>query len=300
MEDDDSGERHRRPEMSDHVADSVEQMLNLDPVGRDCYRAQNLPGPSPVVFGGQILAQTVVAASRSFPAKQLKSLHTLFARSASPEQPLEVVVDRFQDGRSFASAGVSIRQGDRHCSRSLALLHDPETDLIRHAVAAPEVPGPEETPGRPGGHPWWELRIVGDVDLQDPDQVGPPELYVWSRFRDGPDDLDTSQALLAFASDGLLIATAMRPHLGIGQAMAHVSISTSVVAQTLSFHEPFDAREWLLLAHRSPYAGRGRSYGEANVFTEDGRLVASYTQENVIRNFPAGEPPPTGHGGRGE
>ena len=104
----------------------------------------------------------------------------------------------------------------------------------------------------------------------------------------------TGQALLAFASDGFLIATAMRPHKGVGQALAHVTISTTVMAQTLSFHEPFRADEWLLLAHHSPYAGRGRSYGRADVFTEDGRLVASYAQENVIRNLPEGQRPPPG------
>jgi acyl-CoA thioesterase II len=103
--------------------------------------------------------------------------------------------------------------------------------------------------------------------------------------------LTASQALLAFASDGFLIATAMRLHKGVGQSLAHVTISTSVVAQTISFHEPFDAREWLLLAHRSSYAGRGRSHGQADVFTEDGRLVASYTQDNIIRHMPAGRAP---------
>jgi acyl-CoA thioesterase II len=130
--------------------------------------------------------------------------------------------------------------------------------------------------------------------MQDPNQVGPPELYVWSRFSQVPAGLAASQALLAFASDGFLIATAMRPHPGVGQALAHVTISTSVVAQTISFHEPFDAGGWLLLAHRSPYAGRGRSYGEADVFSEDGRLVASYTQENIIRHMPDGQAPTSG------
>jgi acyl-CoA thioesterase II len=91
--------------------------------------------------------------------------------------------------------------------------------------------------------------------------------------------------MLSYASDGFLIGTAMRPHAGVGQALAHVSISTSVITQSISFHRPFDASEWLLLAHQSPYAGAGRSFGRADVFTRGGALVASYAQENMIRAF---------------
>jgi acyl-CoA thioesterase II len=140
--------------------------------------------------------------------------------------------------------------------------------------------------------PWWELRDVDDVDLQDPDQVGPPELYVWSQFADVPEVANAQPALLAFASDGFLIATAMRPTRG-RPSTRHVTISTNVVAQTIRFHEPFRADEWHLLAHQRTYAGRGRSSGRADVFTEDGRLVVSYMQENIIRDF-AGHDPSSG------
>lgn len=268
-------------------------MLGLEELGRHRYRAGNL-GPAPVVFGGQILAQTVVAATRSAPGKELESLHTVFVRAAAPDRPLELDVDVQQDGRTFATLSVSVHQGDRLCTRSLALLHAPEPDLIRHADAPPAVTPPDQTPARPVSHPWWDLRVVGDVDFNDPDLVGPPDVAVWSRFRDVPAEPCASQALLAFASDGFLIATAMRPHKGVGQALAHVTISTTVMAQTLSFHERFRADEWLLLAHHSPYAGRGRSYGRADVFTPGGLLVASYAQENMIRNFPDGQRPPPG------
>jgi acyl-CoA thioesterase II len=269
----------------------VARMLALDEQKQHHYLAQNLSGPNPVVFGGQILAQTVVTAGRSAPGKQLKSLHTIFARGASPSDPLEIEVEPIQDGRTFASLGITVRQGGRVCTHSVALLHLPEPDLIRHAGESPLVDGPSKLRSRPGGHPWWELRVVDDVDLQDPDDVGPAEVNVWSRFNEVPPGESSDQALLTFASDGFLISTAMRPHQGIGQSMAHHTISTSVVAQTLSFHEPFDASQWLLLAHHSPYAGRGRSFGRADVFTEDGQLVASYSQENMIRNYPEGQAP---------
>jgi acyl-CoA thioesterase len=269
-------------------------MLNLRRTGDGQYAADNLPGPAPVVFGGQILAQAVVAASQSVPDKQLKNLHTVFARGGAPDQPLEFDVRPLQNGRTFASLTIVVRQGDRLCAQSTALLHEPEPDLIRYGSSVPDVPLPRLTTARSGSHEWWEVRIVDDVDLYDPEAVGPPQLDVWSRFVGAPDEAYASQALLAFASDGFLIATAMRPHKGIGQSMSHRTISTSVVSQTLSFHEPFRADEWLLLHHDSPYAGRGRSFGRADVFTEDGRLVASYAQENLIRNFPEGQGSPEG------
>ncbi len=266
-------------------------MLSLKELSPHHFLAENLARPAPVVFGGQILAQTVVAAATSAPDKSLKSLHTVFARGASPIEPLEIDVVPVQEGRTFATYLISVRQGERICTQSVALLHGPEADLIRHASDSPAVDRPGALRTRSGGHDWWELRVVDDIDLQDPQDVGPAEVNVWSRFSDVPTGLATDEALLAFASDGFLISTAMRPHQGIGQAMAHESISTTVIAQTISFHEDFDASEWLLLAHSSPYAGRGRSFGRADVFTEDGRLVASYSQENMIRKIPEGHGP---------
>ncbi len=110
---------------------------------------------------------------------------------------------------------------------------------------------------------------------------------MWTRFVGAPDDPATDQALLAFATDGFLIATAMRPHAGVGQAQAHVTVSTGVISHTLTFHEPAAAGDWLLLSHHSAYAGRGRSYGAANVFRSDGALVASFVQDGMIRPLEA-------------
>jgi acyl-CoA thioesterase II len=93
----------------------------------------------------------------------------------------------------------------------------------------------------------------------------------------------TQQELLAYATDGFLIGTAMRPHKGVGQAMAHLALSTGVISHTLTFHEPFSAGQWMLMANEVPYAGRGRTYGRAHVFTEDGRLIASFVQDGMVR-----------------
>ena len=261
--------------------------LELEPIGDGRFRASNAPVGPGVVFGGQLLAQAIVASAGATTGKRVKTINTVFARAGSMDADVEVAVEPLHEGRAFASNTVTISQGDRVCTRSLVLLSAEEPDLIRHAIPMPTVDPPEaatEASHVPGA---WEIRTVGGVDIADPDAVGPATLDVWTRFVGAPDDPIISQALLGFASDGFLIGTAMRPHAGVGQAQAHVTLSTGVVGHTLTFHEPFAADEWLLLAHTSPYAGHGRSYGRADVFTAGGAFVASYVQDNMIRPIPS-------------
>jgi acyl-CoA thioesterase II len=272
-------------------------VLDLEPAGEGRFRARNFAtGAGGVVFGGQLLAQTIVAAATVDPTKAVRSLHTVFARGGVVDQPLEIEVEPLHVGRALGSATVSVRQGERLCTRSLVLLSAEEPDLIRHGAEPPAVAGPAEAVASGAEADFWEIRVVDGVSLVDPDAVGPPELFVWSRFPGAEATGVLGQALLSYATDGFLIGTAMRPHEGVGQSMAHVSISTSVLTHTLSFHEPVEAGAWYLLAQSSPYAGRGRSYGRGDIFSEDGRLVASFVQENMIRSFPQGQGP--GAGGR--
>ena len=205
----------------------------------------------------------------------------------SPDAPVEIAVDRMHAGRAFASSTVTISQGERLCTRSLVLLTADEPDFIRHADPAPPTPVPDGD-AAVDGEGAWQIRIAGGVDIDDPEAVGPAELDVWTRFAGAPDDPAVDQALLAFATDGFLIATAMRPHAGVGQSQAHVTVSTGVISHTLTFHEPAPAGDWLLLSHHSPYAGRGRSYGRADVFRADGAIVASYVQDAMIRPLDRG------------
>ncbi|HEX7460508.1 MAG TPA: acyl-CoA thioesterase domain-containing protein [Acidimicrobiales bacterium] len=275
--------------------DELLAVLDLDPTGERSWSGGSMDfGAGAVVFGGQLLAQTIVAAAAIDPAKSVKSVHTVFARGASTDVPLEFAVDVMQQGRSFASATVTASQGERLCTRSLVLLPAPDPDLIHHQDAAPGVPSAAESTPSSHGAGFWEIRTVGGVDIADPDAVGPARLGVWTRFPDAPDDPTLNQALLAFATDGFLIGTAMRPHAGVGQSLAHRSISTSVITHTLAFHGPVDASEWLLLDQESPVAAAGRSYGRAHVFAEGGDLVASFVQENMIRAFATDQAPPPG------
>src|SRR5262249_31150994 len=162
-------------------------------------------------------------------------------------------------GRAFASELVTVWQRDRMCVRSFVLLDVDEPDVIRHQPAMPDVGGPDSSPELaivdkvfPGS----ELRVVGGIDTADPDApVGPAELHLWTRLPGGPEDVVVSQAVLSYATVGFLIRTALRPHPGFGGDLVHARLSTTVLAHTVDFHEPFRANDWLLLCHRSRYAG---------------------------------------------
>ena len=238
-----------------------------------------------------MLGQAIVAASRRMPDKRLKSLQTVFARGVKVSEPVDIVVEPMQEGRTFGSSTVTFVQNGRVCVRALALLDVREPDLIRHQVAMPDVgaPDPAKARSNPAAAP--ETIIVGDVDVRDPALTGPPTLQLWVRFPDAPaDDTTIARALLAHSTDGWLIATAMRPHTGIGQSMAHHELSTTVLSHSLAFHDDFSADEWLLIDHESQAAGGGRAYGRGHVFTRDGRLVASFVQEALLRRAPEWEP----------
>lgn len=259
--------------------------LTLKPLDDGRYTAPNLSPGAGVVFGGQLLAQSIVAGLLGQEGKTVKTLHTVFARGASPDKPVEIAVDPMHGGRTFASSTVTIGQGDRLCTRSLVLMTADEPDLIRHADTPAAMSSPDDA--TPGDHATgaWEVRIVGGVDISDPDAVGPPELDVWTRFAGAPDDPAINQGLVAFATDGFLIGTAMRPHPGVGQSQAHKTLNTGVISHTITFHEPVAAGDWFLLSHRSPYAGHGRSYGRADIFDRGGALVASFVQDAMIRSM---------------
>jgi acyl-CoA thioesterase len=276
-----------------YTVDAVLGSLAFEPAGEDRYTAGSIASPNPVVFGGQLLAQSLAAALIGQDGKAVKTLHTVFARAGRPDTPLDIAVTRLHSGRSMASSAVTISQGGKVVSQSTVLLSADEPDFIRHGDAGPsyELPKPGEvTAGHAhgdegGGVPpgTWELSVVGGVDISDPDTVGPAELDVWTRWPGAPADPGKAQALLAFVTDGFLIGTAMRPHPGVGQALSHRTISSSVLSHTITFHEPVPAADWLLLAHRSPYAGHGRGYGHGDVFTADGAIIASFVQDSMIR-----------------
>jgi acyl-CoA thioesterase len=261
------------------------EAFDVYPLGGGRFLAQCLAGRGrDVVDGSQILAQSIVAACKSVPGKSVRSAHMIFSRAASVHAPLQLEADVTHAGRSFASVTVTARQGGKPCARGLLLLDRDTPDLIRHGAAMPAVAGPDEAPPYDMGVTGRELRIVGGAYTGDPHApLGPPELHAWLRYREAPPEAYLNQALVAHFTGHLSIATAMRPHAGVGESMAHRSLSTGVLAITVSFHEPLRADQWMLYAHQSTHAGRGLAYTRAQIFARDGRLLASFSLEGMLR-----------------
>jgi hypothetical protein len=193
-------------------------------------------------------------------------------------------------GRTLGSDTVTFSQHGKVMSRGLILWSQDEPDLIRHTanVEMPAVSGPDD----PGNRDDWRVfpgavgRIAGGINTwSDDEPLRDPVQHVWTRYDAEFSDPVVHQAIASWATDGYLIGTAMLPHVGYNEGHAHKTISTGVVSHTLNFHDRFDVSDWLLMANESVWAGRGRTHGRCNIWTEDGALVATYTQDNLVRAF---------------
>jgi acyl-CoA thioesterase II len=121
------------------------------------------------------------------------------------------------------------------------------------------------------------------VDINSPDEVGPPELYAWLHYDPIPTRDDLAKALIAYFTGHLGISTTMRAHQGIGTSQAHLTVSTAPMTVTVSFHEPVSWTGWPLYTHESTQVGVRMSYVRGAVHTEAGELIASFAQDALIR-----------------
>jgi acyl-CoA thioesterase-2 len=242
------------------------------------------------IFGGQMIGQSVTIASRVNPDHAVKSVSVIFPRGARDTGSLVYDVNTLHSGSVYATTYMSLSQPDRHgvpaAGMSAHVLHRrptaPEVS-IEHSAPMPEAGSPADARRVDLGLIPWDTRIVGTTDMSDR-SAQPCDLRMWMRIeRDLPDDDAVHQALFAFASELNLIGTALLPHEGWSLLDAHRSLRTSVIAHTVLFHRPFRLDEWLLLAQTSPAASGGSAYGVGNLFTESGEVVASISQESMIR-----------------
>jgi acyl-CoA thioesterase II len=238
-----------------------------------------------VVEGGQLLAEAIVAASKTIPNQRVTSAYMIFSKAASFDAPLDLEVDVLRAGRTFSTVDVRIAQDGSLRSAGLLLMDSGAPDVFRGAVEMPSVPGPLESEPLEMRVTGRDLRIVGGAYSGDPNRVGPPEIYAWVRFRDAPPEQYLHTGLMAQSTTHWTIAAAMLPHPGFGEDDAHVTLSTGPMSIAIAFHDDVDVTEWLLYANPATYAGRGLAQGEGHVFTQDGRLVASYTVQAMIRGF---------------
>ncbi|SEG78398.1 acyl-CoA thioesterase II [Thermomonospora echinospora] len=260
--------------------------LDTAPAAPARFAGDSDGGGRQVVDGSQILAQSLIAAGKALPGRTVRSAHALFVAVADPDERLEFTVTPVRAGRSFASATVTVGQRDRICATGTVLLDHPQPDVIRHdrwtgpPVAGPDAAHPVDMPLR--GR---RIRLEGIKDYGSPDEVGPPIIDAWVHYDAVPERDDLRRALLAHFTGHLSISTTMRAHPGIGTSQAHHTVSTAVMGIGVSFHDPVRWDGWIRYHHESVYAGAGMSHVRGQILTEDGRLLASFTQDGMIRAF---------------
>ena len=238
-----------------------------------------------VVEGGQLLAQAIVAASKAVSGQRVISAHATFPKAASFDDSIDVSVDVLRRGRSFSTVSIRSEQRGALVCPALILMDSGAAPVFGDAMAMPDVPGPYESEPYDMRVTGRDLRIVDGAYSPAPERVGPPVLFAWVRFRENPEEQYLRHALVAQATTHWTVAAAMRPHRGFGEAQAHETLSTGIMSATISFHDDAPVDEWFLYANRAIWSGLGLAQGEGVVFTEDGRLMASYSVQAMIRGF---------------
>ncbi|BBX51907.1 thioesterase family protein [Mycolicibacterium poriferae] len=269
---------------------TVQDLLDLfdaQPTGPDTYTVETgLAGVDErqVVEGTQILAASIVAAAKRFPEKSIRSAYSVFARAVLVGAgPVELGIDVISEGRSTATAVVTATQNGKRVITTTILADVPTADVIRHQLPRPQVAEPAQAHESSMPMVGRQVRLVDVHDVNSPDEVGPPELFAWLHYDPIPTRDDLAKALIAYFTGHLGISTTMRAHEGIGTSQAHLTVSTAPMTVSVSFHEPVRWDGWLLYGHESTQVGAGMSYVRGAVHTEAGDLIASFTQDALIR-----------------
>lgn len=286
------------PKSPEDLVAALTALLDVETLDTDLYRGARQPGGVGRVFGGQVIGQALQAAQRSVEdGKVAHSLHAYFMRGGDENYPILYRVVRDFEGRSFANRRVIAMQKGQPILNMAASFQLPEEGL-HHQDAMPDVPPPEALRseaelrdeirdripeklkrfflrGRP-----IEIRPVHPRNWFQP-EASPPRQYSWFRVvAPLPDEAALHRAMLAYASDMILLGTSMLPH-GVSIVSGHVQ--TASLDHALWLHAPFRFDDWLLYATDSPWAGHARGFNRGSIYTRDGRLVASVAQEGLIR-----------------
>ena len=285
------------PATAARLVDELVALMQLEPLGGDRFLAQSEDIGTPAVFGGQVLGQSLAAASLTVGAdRPVHSMHAYFLLPGE-HAPIEYSVDRVRDGRSFTTRHVVARQQERIIFEMSASFQTVD-DGVEHQSAMPTVDGPEglaseldqrlalgdRLPERwriKGLEPHGiEYRRVEADDLLTP-EVRPSESAIWMRaIAPLPDDPVVHRALLAYASDHGLLRAAMLPH---GLSFMSGQVRPASLDHAMWFHRDFRMDDWLLYVLDSPSASGARGLCRGSLFTRDGRLVASTAQEGMLR-----------------
>lgn len=263
----------------------------------DVYLGESQKQPHDRVYGGQVLAQSLMAASLTIreehPDRLPHSLHAYFMRPGDDTQPIRFSVERMRDGRSFSTRRVHAMQYGKPILSLTASYQDPAGGLDHHDPM-PDVPPPEELPsmaeryagidhprarhlvGRPVDHRY----VEGDIAMRV-DGAHVAAQNVWIRaVGDLGDDPYLQASVLAYLSDYTLLESVLRRH---GRTWVDGTLRVASLDHSMWFHRRVDPSRWLLYSQESPSAQGGRGLGIGRVFTRDGSLATTIAQEGMVR-----------------
>jgi acyl-CoA thioesterase-2 len=274
-------------------------VLDLERLEVNLFRGRSPQIGRGRVFGGQVIGQALVAACRTLDAsgRPPHSLHAYFLLAGDPAVPIIYEVDRIRDGTSFTTRRVvAIQHGEAIFSMA-ASFHRDEPGMS-HQAEMPTVPRPEalasEADIKGRLLPMMPDPVRRYYERERPIELRPVEFdrylgrkiengrfHVWIRATERlPDEPAIHQCVLAYASDMMLLDAALIPH---GRTVFEQSIMAASLDHALWFHRPFRADDWLLYAQDSPNLSGSRGFSRGLIFAREGTLVASVTQEGVLR-----------------
>jgi acyl-CoA thioesterase II len=272
-------------------------ILDLEQLEVNLFRGQSPKSGWQRVFGGQVIGQALVAATRTVDGRHPHSLHCYFMLPGDPKVPIIYEVDRIRDGRSFTTRRVLAIQHGQAIFSMAASFHKHEEGLA-HQTKMPDVPPPESLPSEgelkellfdrlpPQVKAYWERERPIEIRPVDLSRYLAPEKraatqQMWIRATGTlGDDLALNQCVLAYASDFTLLDTALIAH---GRFIFDPSLMLASLDHAIWFHRSFRVDDWLLYAQDSPTSGGGRAFCRGTLFTRSGELVASTTQEGLVR-----------------
>jgi len=271
------------------------KILDLERIEDNLFRGDSRDVGAPQVFGGQVLGQALVAASRTVEGRGVHSLHAYFLRRGDLSVPIVFEVDRSRDGGSFTSRRVvAIQHGQPILTMSASFqVGEPGLD---HQAPMPAAPPPESLrdlavveaeviermPHKVSGYfrnqrPF-EFRAVRPDDYLTREKR-PASKLVWFRvIGELPDDQALHRCLLTYVSDYHLLATATMPH-----GVNFLELQVASIDHAIWFHRDVRVDDWMLYAIESPSASGARGFSRGSIYARDGALVATVAQEGLIR-----------------
>ena len=295
------------------VADLI-RLLAVTPAEPDHFTGRRKPGGVGRVFGGQVIAQALVAAERTVAdanrneERPIHSLHAYFLRGGSEDHEIDFRIDRDLDGGSFSNRRVTASQqvdGKIRPILTLSASFHRRENGVQHQDAMPNVPLPDLVPDEAESRARYARMLPERVQramltprpielrhLEPRHWMGAepadPVSHTWFRAAARlPDDPKLHRAVLAYASDMTLLGTCTLPHAlswTRGNVMA-VSLDHAIWFHADGQASEWRADEWLLYACDSPWADRARGFNRGRIYTQDGRLVAEVAQEGLVRKI---------------